>query len=473
MKHDIEEFWLEEDGNDWAPALERAQASILPTDHIELQFANKLYRFSKKVDLYRGVALIGAASVIGHKSDATPQGGSHAIPTLHFDNKTCGLEIHFPGTYEPEPTARGTVTIRNLVIHGSGHMSGLGLHGIVVHNKPNIEGVTVRQFGGNGIHAYCTGPHLPGGGPDQNPGNCNLMQLTSVRLYLNGGYGLYMNGADANAGIFTALDVNANGQALPVEERAQIWDSSFLGNLYIGFHIGGDQYGSRPFVSDNRNARTLLVSCYVEGIPGLYMAPPAMSIGGFANPATGENSAHVDSDTTGALRVVPSLRVHNKSDAGNVEFTLGSAGVDNVAFELSANQRTPIRMHYERKREGWWELVDANAASLISMALSAHGAPEGRGQIWFPNGYYFGGTGTPRAKETTATRGGIDVVITSLDGADRAVGYAPVVPTTGKWQRGDRIWSSTPTSGEPAGWVCVETGSPGTWAAMSNLAGLD
>lgn len=54
--------------------------------------------------------------------------------------------------------------------------------------------------------------------------------------------------------------------------------------------------------------------------------------------------------------------------------------------------------------------------------------------------------------------------------------YAPrqefqnAAPSTGKWSRGDIVWNSLPTSGQPPGWVCVTTGSPGTWKAMANLA---
>jgi hypothetical protein len=42
-------------------------------------------------------------------------------------------------------------------------------------------------------------------------------------------------------------------------------------------------------------------------------------------------------------------------------------------------------------------------------------------------------------------------------------------PTTGKWIRGAIIWNSTPALGAPPGWVCVASGTPGTWKAMANL----
>ncbi len=42
-------------------------------------------------------------------------------------------------------------------------------------------------------------------------------------------------------------------------------------------------------------------------------------------------------------------------------------------------------------------------------------------------------------------------------------------PTTGKWVRGAIIWNSSPSLGAPPGWVCVTSGTPGTWKAMANL----
>jgi len=43
-------------------------------------------------------------------------------------------------------------------------------------------------------------------------------------------------------------------------------------------------------------------------------------------------------------------------------------------------------------------------------------------------------------------------------------------PTTGTWQRGDMVWTPTPTAGGVPGWICVTAGTPGTWKAMAALA---
>jgi hypothetical protein len=42
-------------------------------------------------------------------------------------------------------------------------------------------------------------------------------------------------------------------------------------------------------------------------------------------------------------------------------------------------------------------------------------------------------------------------------------------PTTGSWTRGDVVMNQNPTIGQPTGWMCTVTGTPGTWVAMANL----
>ena len=43
-------------------------------------------------------------------------------------------------------------------------------------------------------------------------------------------------------------------------------------------------------------------------------------------------------------------------------------------------------------------------------------------------------------------------------------------PIAGPWVQGDMVWNSDPDSGDPIGWVCTESGSPGTWKAFGTIA---
>jgi hypothetical protein len=59
-----------------------------------------------------------------------------------------------------------------------------------------------------------------------------------------------------------------------------------------------------------------------------------------------------------------------------------------------------------------------------------------------------------------------------------ALNHAAVTaaPTTGTWTQGDRLKNSAPVeAGSPAyvidGWVCVASGTPGTWLEQRTLTG--
>lgn len=45
--------------------------------------------------------------------------------------------------------------------------------------------------------------------------------------------------------------------------------------------------------------------------------------------------------------------------------------------------------------------------------------------------------------------------------------YGTTAPTSGTWSRGQKRWNTTPSAGGVLGWVCVASGTPGTWANIS------
>lgn len=49
------------------------------------------------------------------------------------------------------------------------------------------------------------------------------------------------------------------------------------------------------------------------------------------------------------------------------------------------------------------------------------------------------------------------------------IGYGTGAPTTGVWTVGDRITNSAPAAASPTGWVCVSSGTPGTWKVISTI----
>jgi hypothetical protein len=48
--------------------------------------------------------------------------------------------------------------------------------------------------------------------------------------------------------------------------------------------------------------------------------------------------------------------------------------------------------------------------------------------------------------------------------------FGTAAPSWDIWRAGDIIWNTTPAAGGVPGWICVTSGSPGTWKAMGVLA---
>lgn len=48
--------------------------------------------------------------------------------------------------------------------------------------------------------------------------------------------------------------------------------------------------------------------------------------------------------------------------------------------------------------------------------------------------------------------------------------FGTTAPTAGIWQQGDRCWNTGVAAAGVPGWVCVTSGSPGTWKAMAAVA---
>lgn len=46
---------------------------------------------------------------------------------------------------------------------------------------------------------------------------------------------------------------------------------------------------------------------------------------------------------------------------------------------------------------------------------------------------------------------------------------ATAAPTSGTWKVGDHVFNSSPSVGQPKGWVCTVAGTPGTWVSEGNL----
>lgn len=51
---------------------------------------------------------------------------------------------------------------------------------------------------------------------------------------------------------------------------------------------------------------------------------------------------------------------------------------------------------------------------------------------------------------------------------DPATYTATAAPTSGTWTRGDKVWNRTPSANGAFGWVCIASGTPGTWSSFGD-----
>ncbi len=141
-------------------------------------------------------------------------------------------------------------------------------HGLWMRFRTHVEYCRFRQFGGNGVN-------IVGSANDPDPlrdNNVNGWSLFCVKCDDNGGDGVYVDGADSNAGVGYKVDCVAN-------TGWGINDSSFLGNTWIACHTAFNDGGA--YQSDGDNAQSLFLGCYSEqGQPESQFAQRSLFLSG-------------------------------------------------------------------------------------------------------------------------------------------------------------------------------------------------
>jgi hypothetical protein len=253
------------------------------------------YYCSETIQLKKSVKLWGDGSGM--------QSASTAL--IKWPSAKIGIIVHryntIDSTVEGTPTTAGDASIiEGLQLQGGG--GGTSYHGIWLRARALIKNCYIIEFGGNGIHVVADTAAVPA-----KLGNANCWRVENCVTILNGQHGLYTEGGDANAGYCLGLDSSNN-------VGWGIYDSSFLGNTYLGCHCAANTLGS--YKADNSNARNAFVSCYTEGGQDMQVAPSSIVVGGLHNTTSGNvgTSPHIDSGL-GFLRllntpVVPELGVY-------------------------------------------------------------------------------------------------------------------------------------------------------------------
>lgn len=453
------------------------------------------YNFARTIELKRAMHIRGKGA--GHG----PVSGQNT--RLLFPENTTGIIVHrhntIADTIEMKTTAgnRGAdnSVIENLTLVSAGgetplppayNLDPMLGHGIWLRARAVIRNVYINNFPRNGIHIRATAR-----GRSHTEGNANLFLLERVSSSNNGWNGVYVDGPDVNAGL--GIGVNATGNGL-----YGIFDSSFLGNTWIGCHTASNNKhgqvhykGKRyrlvtddekagaatvpgtdenvwrfvragrshaaypdwepsetyvrggPYRSDNKNARNVFLGCYSEGGQGAsYVISPSIIVGGLFGVNDGSAGVYA------ANSISPGTRI----EFDDMRVLLGEPG-NATALKFDHPGTESYRFRF---RDGTWELNSANASGRRPLRFSTELTPLDAGRS-SPIGPGF----------PIAPRG------LFLGSGPRMVTYGTSAPTSGEWGKGDIVFNQNPNPGGFVGWVCTQAGTAGVDAVFKGFGRIE
>lgn len=260
------------------------------------------------------------------------------------------------------------------------------------------------------------------------PSNANVWYLSSCTTTLNNGHGLFVKGADSNAGAAYSHNAIAN-------KGWGIYDSSFLGNTYVGCHTSDNVLGA--YKSDNPNARNMFLNCYAESGQVTEIDPPSLIVGGLLDASS---TSFAMQGGTSAINFNRNIAVPN--------INLGYLQPNNSGSGISYQDTGGIFSWTFGKQTGRWGYKWANLGSFGFFQFFDRTAT-------ITNGY-------PRS--LVASNGAIGISSyyfgTSAQMLNRSLGSA--APTTGSHLIGDIVYATAPSAGGHIGWVCTTSGTFGT-----------
>jgi hypothetical protein len=187
-----------------------------------IEFPPGYFEFSTAFDLTLGTFVIRGAGIGQSGGFAThfkfPAGQTGFIVQNYLSTGGTGFgAAHIAGD--------GSI-IDGFLIEGAYAGTEGEFHGIQLRGRGQVSNVRIANFQGNGIHIRASA------GDPTYEGNANNFQIEYVTV--NGcRNGLYVDGADANAGVIIAGEFSSNRQW-------GIWDTSFLGNSYFACHTAAN-----------------------------------------------------------------------------------------------------------------------------------------------------------------------------------------------------------------------------------------
>lgn len=376
---------------------------------------------------------VGAAQAGGWTTQFDIKAGTHGI-VIHKENTDA------TGTVAATTGADGSI-IEGIVFYGND--GAVSAHGVWMRARATVRDCMFSHFKGNGINIVASA-----GAGGFIEGNANNFQVSNCRFEGMGGWGMFIDGADANAGTTMGCDFSLN-------TAGGLFDSSFLGNTHIGLH-GGDNLGP-VYKTDSANARNLFIGCYSEGgQPAAQFVLPTMVLGGIHGAGITGTYIDMQSFPTKILGTLLGTAGQSCEAAfGNVEpGTNGGAAVYLTASDEPG--AFPIRLKYKK---GVWFLDWANTLFEFfkifnTAATIANGfARDIVGTAAIGMEYFYLGSDTEMRK-----RG----VIAGSSG----VGVPAIAHLVG-----DAYDYTVPVAGGFKGVVCVTAGNPGTFQPYGLING--
>jgi hypothetical protein len=277
-----------------------------------------------------------------------------------------------------------------------------------------------------------------------------------------------VSGSDANMIYAANCDVQSAGYGMPGNGGIGILDAGFLNSTWINCEVANDPTigGGASIKRTLAGVPSVFVNCYTEG----YGSPSdariesdcdtsAIFIGGNhgAGFAAGSTAMVVDSGNVRGCRYLTGI---NAGGAANLLSYMGRQdginafgwGHASEAFVTGVNYSTAFGWD----AEGWWPVGPQNDATVQSYAIPRSTA------VW-PSGTALDAAARP----FWVTQGRLHVGVYTAD--PPSVGFGSAAPASGYFVQGSITFNSAPAAGQPVGWVCTVTGTPGTWVAMANL----
>jgi len=461
------------------------------------------YRCSQTIQLKKSVKLYGDSSGLPYNSMAM----------LKFDAGISGIVVHRYNTINdtkqsPTTTGADSSIIEGLNIVGQyGTADVIGGHGIWLRARAVLKNVYVSGFVGHGIQILASS-----GGSNYFEGNANNWVIDSGRVQNCGGWGVYIDGADVNAGKATCIDVSSNG-------LGGIFDSSFLGNTHIAHHAAGNGSGSAGYnatlgktgmvwysgfryyaASGASEANLIATTPGTDEAIWTKIAASASSSSQFPLWEAGKPlgtyfssdqfktdnlnaknvfiGCYVESGYSGSSFVLPTVII-----GGLMDTVVGGA-------HFTANLQGPILYNLLQTNS---ILVGPDSSVTSGTAIKFFDSDTSTNLAWTWDksvgrwGYRFANLGNPSFislyDRAATVANGYARDLSGFNGALGISGYyfgesnqmkwrglGTAAPTTGNWLRGDIVYNSSPSAGGYLGWVCTSGGAPGTWKEFGAIS---